>query len=383
MAELWGLPDDPIVPEVREAARALHLTERYAALDRDPAFPWVEFRGLGERRLLGLTVAPSLGGRGLALPRAAVALFHLGYLGGTAFAKLALQPEFSSVLAERGTPEQVETWFRPLVRGERLVGNQITEPEAGSDARALALEVVPEAGGYVLTGTKSEAAFAADAHAALVYGRLSTAAPGQVTAFLVPQDLPGIKRTVDPPDMGERWQRRGQVRYDHVRVPVSARIGAEGEGFAPLLGELARERGLLAALYLGVARASLDETVSYVGEREAFGRRLSDNQAVAFPLVDVATELRAAWHLTIEALSTLESGAEASARTALAKVFATRVALRTIDLAIQFHGGSGYSSRRRHEQRYRDVRSGPVAHGPSEVLRTTAARVLWPAKRRS
>ncbi len=384
MAELWGLPDDPIVAEVREAARGMRLAERYRELDRNPTFPWEEFRGLGKRRLLGLTVAPELGGRGLALPRAAAALFHLGYLGGTTFAKLALQPEFCSVLAERGTPAQRDAWFRPLLDGEKLVGNQITEPGAGSDARALTLAVGRDPEGYVITGTKSEAAFVLDAEAAIVYGKLESAAPGAVTAFLVPQDLEGITRTADPPDMGERWQRRGRVVYDHVRLPASARLGPEGDGFSPLLRELARERGLLASIYLGVARASLDETVAYVGERETFGRRLADNQAVAFPLVDAATEMRAAWHLTVEALGRLEAGGDdAVAQTAMAKVFATSAALRTIDLAVQFHGGSGYSSRQAHEQRYRDVRSGPVAHGPSEVLRSTASRALWPARSRA
>lgn len=382
MAELWGVPDDPLVAEVREAARAMRLAERYRELDRNPAFPREEFRELGRRQLLGLTVPAALGGRGLALPRAAAVLFHLGYLGGTAFAKLALQPEFCSVLAERGTPAQRDAWFRPLLQGEKLVGNQITEPGAGSDARALSLEVVKDGEEYVLTGTKSEAAFVLDAEAAIVYGKLSSAAKGAVTAFLVPQDREGITRTADPPDLGERWQRRGTVVYDHVRLPASARLGPEGDGFSPLLRELARERGLLASLYLGVARASLDETVGYVGEREAFGRRLADNQAVAFPLVDAATELRGVWHLTVEALGRLEAGEDAAAQTAMAKVFATSAALRTIDLAIQFHGGSGYSSRRVHEQRYRDVRSGPVAHGPSEVLRSTASRALWPTRSR-
>ena len=168
---LWPLPDDPIVEEVRAAVVRLHLAERYRELDREPRFPTAEFRGLGEAGLLGLTVPRQVGGRGLSLRRAAVGLFHLGYLGGTAFAKLALQPEFCSVLAEHGSGPLVDRWFRPMLRGERLVGNHVTEPTAGSDATALALEAAPRDGGYVLTGVKSEAAFATDADAAIVYGR--------------------------------------------------------------------------------------------------------------------------------------------------------------------------------------------------------------------
>ncbi len=382
MTELWEKPHDPLVPEVERVAARLRLAARSVELDRAPAFPAHEFRELGAAGLLGLTVPPARGGRGLPPARAAVLLFHLAYLGGTAFAKLALQPEFSSVLGEQGGPELIDRWYRPLVRGELLVGNQITEPAAGSDASAIALEAKPAGGGYELSGTKSEAAFAVDAEAAVVYGRRPGAARAEgVSAFLVPQDLPGVRRTQGPADLGERWQRRGSIVYDRVQIPASFRLGEEGRGFDYLRGELARERGLLAAIYLGVARASWEETVRHVGERTAFGRRLADQQAVAFPLVGAGADLEAAWLFTARALDRLEPGAAGSADTALAKVLATRAALSALDLAIQFHGGSGYSGSAPHERRWRDVRSGPIAHGPTEVLLGVAARRLWPASR--
>ncbi len=377
MTELWPLPEDPLVPEVQGAVEALALAQRYTELDREPRFPREEFRALGERNLLGLTIPRSLGGRQLPPARAAVLLFHLGYRAGTTFAKLSLQPEFASVLGEHGSPELVDRWFRPLVRGELLVGNQITEPGAGSDATALTLEAADSPGGYVLTGEKSEAAFAADAEAAIVYGRRPGAnGPAGITAFLVPQD--GLPRAVAPTDLGERWQRRGSVRYDRVPVSAAQRIGEEGEAFRYLRAELARERGLLAAIYLGVARASWEETVRYVGERVAFGRRLADQQAVAFPLVEDGAALEACWLQTVHALERLAADERAGAATAVAKVRATRAALSALDHAIQFHGGRGYSSRAVHEQRWRDVRSGPIAHGASEVLLGVGARSLWP-----
>jgi butyryl-CoA dehydrogenase len=381
---LWPLPDDPVVAEVQSAAKRLDLGRRYFELDRRPEFPWTEFKALGEAGLLGLSIPSQLGGRGLPLPRAAVGLFHLAYLGGTAFAKISLQPEFAWVLAEHGSPEMLEKWFRPLLRGECLVGNQITEPGAGSDAGALSLEARRDGDGYLLTGTKSEVAMAPDAGAAIVYGRLTSPIAGDgITAFLVDQSLPGVTRQAGPGDLGEHWQRRGQVVYDHVAVPSSARVGGEGEGFRYARGELARERGLLAAIYLGVARASWDEAVAYVGERVAFRRPLSDQQAVAFPLVDDGAAIDSAWLFTVRALERLaasERPGDAVAETSLAKAIASDVALRAIDHAIQFAGGRGYSAAMRHEQRWRDVRSGPIAHGPSEVLRGVAARRLWPRK---
>ena len=383
-AELPPLPDDPIVAEVRAAVAELRLAERYRTLDRHPEFPRAEFRALGRAHLLGLRTATKFGGRGLSLPRVGVALYHLAYGGGTAFAKLSLQPEFSSVLAERGSEELVERWFRPLLRGEKLVGNHLTEPSAGSDAAALEMTAERDGEAYVLTGTKSEAAFAADADAAIVYAKVPSPSPrGGITAFLVPQDLPGISRTAGAGDMGERWQRRGTVTYSRVRVPQSDRIGAEGGGFEYVREELTRERALLAAIYLGVARASWDETVRYVGERVAFGKPLSSQEAVAFPLVEDGASLTATWLYVERTLALLDGGARADAEAALAKWMASEVALRAIDHAIQFHGGRGYSQSLPHEQRWRDVRSGRIAHGPAEIMHLVAARQLWPRNPRA
>ncbi|MCI4362223.1 MAG: acyl-CoA/acyl-ACP dehydrogenase [Thermoplasmata archaeon] len=372
------VPRRAIVDEVESAVVELRLLDRSAELDRSPRFPREEFRALGERHLLGLRTPVALGGRGLPLLDAAVGLHALAYASGTTFAKLSLQPEFCELLAEFGTAEQHESSFRPLTEGARLVGNQITEPTAGSDAGALAATARRDGDGFVLDGTKSEAAFAADADEAIVYAKTGDS---RVSAFLVPQELDGIERSVAPPDLGERWMRRGRVRYTSVRLPASARLGPEGGAFEALKGELTRERLLLAAIYLGVGRASFDETVEYVGEREAFGRPLSAQQAVSFPLVDDWARLDSAWLYVEHTLGRLERGENVAAEAALAKNLATGVALTSIDHAIQFHGGRGYSGGLPHERRFRDVRSGAIAHGPSEVMSRVAASQLWPRSR--
>ncbi|MCI4321510.1 MAG: acyl-CoA dehydrogenase family protein [Thermoplasmata archaeon] len=369
------MPRRPIVDEVEAAVAELHLAEQAVELDRSPRFPREEFRALGERHLLGLRTPVALGGRGLPLLDAAVGLHTLAYRSGTTFAKLSLQPEFCQLLAEFGSAEQRERSFRPLTEGRRLVGNHITEPSAGSDAGALSATARAEGDGFVLDGTKSEAAFAADADEAIVYAK--TDGP-QVSAFLVPQVLDGIERSVAPPDLGERWMRRGTVRYTSVHLPASARLGPGGGAFEALKGELTRERLLLAAIYLGVGRASFEETVDHVGEREAFGRPLSAQQAVSFPLADDWARLDSTWLYVERGLARLEVGEDVAAEAALAKNMAVEVALRAIDHAIQFHGGRGYSGGLPHERRFRDVRSGAIAHGPSEVLSRVAAAHLWP-----
>lgn len=380
-----GAPPEPAVPvegvasELLSAARRLDLRARARELDRAPAFPRAEFRELGRLRLLGLRTPARSGGRARPLPEVGAALFHLARECGTAFPKLVLQPEFCGVLEERGSPDLRERYFRRLMRGELLIGNQITEPSAGSDARALRMTAEPDGDGYRLTGTKTEAAFAADADAAIVYARTPPSGDRHdgLTAFLVPQDLPGITRRAGE-DLGERWMRRGEVRYERVAVPAGLRIGEEGEGFTYLREELLRERLLLAAIYLGVGRASWEETVRDVGARQAFGAPLAAQEAVSFPLVEDWARLDATWGYVERGLHRLESGADVGAEASLAKWMAVEVALTAIDHAIQFHGGRGYSRELPHEQRWRDVRSGSIAHGPSEVMRLVAARALWP-----
>jgi cyclohexanecarboxyl-CoA dehydrogenase len=371
-----------LTAQIHEFAEEHHLGMRSRALDLAPEFPWREFRAMGDAHLMGLHFPASVGGQGLSLPRVGTLLFHLAYCGGTTFAKLSLQPEFSQVLFDQGSPSMVEQGFQALMRGEHLIANQITEPAAGSDVAAIQMEARDLGGEYILNGTKSEAAFATDAHSAIVYVQVSgSTAPGGVTALWVPQDLPGIERKTIP-DLGERWMRRGTVTYRDVHLPKGARIGEEGQGFRYVRKELRRERALLACIYLGVARASWEETIQYVGERIAFDRPLSEQEAVAFPLVEDGVRLAAAWSYSHSVLERLEAGEEWDGEAAMAKWLATEVALTALDHAVQFHGGRGYSNALPHEQRWRDVRSGKIAHGTSEIMHLVASRALWPTERK-
>jgi alkylation response protein AidB-like acyl-CoA dehydrogenase len=369
------VPDRPIAEEVRRVTAELGLADRAADLDRNPEFPSSQFRALGERGLLGLRTPEIDGGRNLPLLDAAVGLYEFGRTSGTTFAKLSLQPEFCAVLGTLGTPAIRSEYLRALTGGRRLVGNHVTEPGAGSDAAALACRARRDADVYVLEGVKSEAAFAVDADAAIVYAQVEGAG---VTAFLVSQSLEGVERTLAPPDLGERWMRRGRVAYHAVRVPATLRLGPEGSAFAALKEELTRERLLLAAIYLGVGRSSFEDIVAYAGERQTFGRPLRAHEGVAFPLAEDWGRLDAGWTYVERALQRLEAGADVTGEAALAKTMAVETALTAIDHAIQFHGGRGYSSALPHERRYRDVRSGRLAHGPDEVLWRVAGGRLWP-----
>jgi alkylation response protein AidB-like acyl-CoA dehydrogenase len=372
----FPVPDDPLDTVVEELCSRLSLHDLNRAVDAQPRFPREVFQELGRARLLGLTVPEAHGGRGLPPSRAARVLFRLAYHGGTLAAKLSLQPEFCSVLLQLGSSAPQQEAFAAVVRGERLIGNQITEPATGSDVGALTTLAEPAEHGYRITGTKSQVAFARDAEDAIVLARAPGSTRHALSAFLVPQSLPGIDRKVGV-DHGERWMQRGSVSYSSVFVPTGARIGPEGGALPSLREELRRERALLAAIYLGVARASWEEVVRYVGERESFGARLSERQAIAFPLVEDQVRLEAAWRQTEGVMRELESGTATDASTALLKWFAGEVAIGCLEHAVQFHGGEGYSNALPFERRLRDLRSARLAHGTAEIAHVIAARELW------
>lgn len=373
------VPAEPLETEVAALDARIPLEALSRELDARPRFPKELFREMGRAGLLGLTIPTETGGRGLSPVRAARVLYRLAQRGGTMPAKLSLQPEFCSVLGTLGRSEPQRESYRALLQGEALIGNQITEPGAGSDLRSLEASVELDGALARISGTKSQTAFAADAGEAIVLLRTPTGTTPALGAWLVPQDRPGVERTVVE-DHGERWMRRGTVTYRRVEVPADAQIGEAREARSALRAELLRERALLAAIYLGVARRSWEETVAFAGTRRTFGAPLAERQAVSFPLTEDWVRLDSAWHQVEAVTRRLEEGRATDAETAMLKWHAGEVALTALEHAVQFHGGAGYSSELPHERRLRDVRSARIAHGTAEVAHLIATRALWPAE---
>src|SRR5262249_55670693 len=203
----------------------------------------------------------------------------------------------------------------------------LTEPGAGSDAARLACRAVRDGDHYVLTGEKSGISLAMAAHAAIVFARTDVEAKARgITALLVPLDLPGVARS-PLHDVGTRAIVRAVLAFDHVRVPIAHRLGAEGTGFHQVMQGFDYNRVLIALACLGAAQVSLEETMAYVKERHAFGRRLATFEGVSFPIAEAATYVDAARWLCYRGLWLADRGQPHTKESAMAKWWAPKLSV--------------------------------------------------------
>lgn len=373
--------DFAFTPEQETLARTLRsfarreLRPRSAAWDRSGEFPWDALGQMGELGLLGLRAPAEHGGQesdfvtmGIAMEEVARGDFSATY--GIQLAGLACD-----ILTRHGTPEVRERWVPPVVRGTTCVALALTEPGAGSDAASLACRAERDGTDYVITGEKSGISLGMAAGAVIVFARTGVARARGVTAFLVPLDLPGVARS-PLRDMGSRSVVRAVLGFDHVRVPATHRLGAEGAGFRLVMEGFDYNRVFIALACLGVALESLEETVAYVRERQAFGRALARFEGVSFPLAEAATHVEAARWLCYRALWLADRGAPYTKEAAMVKWWAPRLSADTVHQCLLLHGHYGYTDELPFEQRLRDVIGLEIGDGTAEVMKIVIAREL-------
>ncbi len=281
-----------------------------------------------------------------------------------------------------GDAAQRGRWLPGLCGMQALGSYCLTEPGAGSDAAALRTRARRDGDGYVLTGVKQ---FISGAGAADVYAVMARTGEGGadgVSAFVVERDDPGLSFGPNERKMGWNAQPTRQVILDGVRVPVGRRLGAEGDGFRIAMNGLNGGRLGIAACSLGGAQSALDRSLAHLADREAFGMRLLDAQALQFRLADMATELAAARALVRQAADALDRGTpQAPQLCAMAKRFATDTGYSVADRALQLHGGYGYLSDYGIEKIVRDLRVHQILEGTNEIMRLIVARGLTGALR--
>jgi cyclohexanecarboxyl-CoA dehydrogenase len=374
--------DFQFTPEQDELIRTLRaftrreLAPRSAHWDKTGDFPWDVWRQMGELGLFGLRAPAAFGGQeadfvttGIAIEEIARGDFSCTY--GIQLAGLA-----GEILGANATDEVKRRWLPPIIAGEAVAAIALTEPSVGSDAANLACRAVREGDEYVITGEKSGISLAMAAHVVMLFARTDAAAKARgVTAFLVPMDLPGVARS-PLRDLGSHCIGRAVLSFDHVRIPASHRLGDEGTGFYQVMRGFDYNRVLIALACLGSAQASLEETMTYVKERRAFGRPLAQFEGVSFTIAEAATHLEAARWLSYRALWLADRRQPYTKEAAMVKWWAPKLSVETIHQCLLLHGHYGYTDELPFGQRLRDVMGLEIGDGTAEVMKLIVAREL-------
>jgi acyl-CoA dehydrogenase len=268
-----------------------------------------------------------------------------------------------------------DEWMPRLTSGEAVAAFALSEPDAGSDAAALSLRAEQDGDGYRLTGTKTWISNAPDADVYAVFARTGEAGPRGVTAFVVPRESDGL--TGEPIELISPHA-VGRLDFDGVRADADQVIGEPGAGFTVAMETLDLFRPSVGAFAVGMAQAALDAAVAHAAEREAFGKPLSRLQAVSHQLAEVATNVQAARLLVRDAAEQYDAGVRPVRKaSAMAKLFATELAQKAVDVAIQVHGARALEQGHLLEHLYREVRAPRIYEGASEVQREIIARELF------
>ncbi|GAA3639618.1 isobutyryl-CoA dehydrogenase [Microbacterium awajiense] len=377
-------PADPISDDEREAI--LDAVRDFAASELEPhALEWDErshfpldvLRAAGELGLGGIYVREDVGGTGLARSDAAAIFEQLAHGDPTIASYITIHNMVAWMIDTYGDDEQRQTWLPRMVTMEALGSYCLTEPGAGSDAAAIATSAIRDGDEFVLTGVKQFISGAGSSAIYIVMARTGEPGARGISAFLVPDGAEGLTFGPNEKKMGWKAQPTRQVILDEVRVPASAMLGTEGQGFKIAMSALDGGRINIAACSLGGAQWALDRAVRYVHERFTFGEPLADKQSVVFTLADMATELAAARALLREAAAALDAKApDASMACAMAKRFATDAGFTVANKALQLHGGYGYLQDYGIEKVVRDLRVHQILEGTNEIMRVIVGRKL-------
>ncbi len=287
------------------------------------------------------------------------------------------------ILAKDGTHEQKSRWLPGMATGEVRSGLALTEPGAGSDLQGITTTARREGDVYVVSGAKTWITNAR--HAGVLPVLVKTdpkASPAHrgMSLLLVEAGTPGFEVGKDLPKLGYKGPDTSEITLSDCRVPVANLVGgSEGSGLKQALSALEFGRCNVAGRAVGVAQAALDLALDYAAERRAFGRPIAEFQAIQIKLADMAIQVQAARLLTWWAASKLDRGERADQETAMAKVFASEVALQASLESMRVHGGYGYSAEYQVERLYRDAPLMAIGEGTNEVLKTVIARQLKPS----
>jgi butyryl-CoA dehydrogenase len=363
--------------QIERFAREI-VAQRAAGIDKSGEFPADVMHAAAGEGLLGVTIPKAWGGAGRDYVSYALAIEAIARASATVAVSLSVTNSLvAELIAHAGRDQQRERWLRRLASGEAIGAFALSEPDAGTDAANQQTRAVKAGSGYRITGRKIWVANAEEASVAIVFASTRPGLRGQgVTAFLVPMDTPGIRRTARADSLGVRGLGCMDLDLD-ITVDDDQVLGHVDQGFRLAMWALQGGRVAIAAQALGIGQAALDEAIAYAKERKQFGQPIANYQAVQWMLADMATELEAARMLTLKAATAKDRQEKSTFEASMAKLAASEAAHKAADKAMQILASAGYRRGSVVERLFRDVRATEIYQGTSEAQRMIiAANVL-------
>ena len=366
---------------VRDAARDFAqnvLKPGVIERDNEQRFPADEVKQLGELGFMGMMVDPKYGGSGMDTVSYVLAMEELSRIDASASVCVSVNNSLVCWgLEEYGTEEQKEKFLAPLARGEKIGAFCLSEPEAGSDATSQRTTAIDMGDHYLLNGTKNWITNGGSASTYLVMAQ-TDADKGHrgINCLVVERGMEGFIVGAKEDKMGIRGSDTHTLMFQDVKVPKANRIGEDGFGFKFAMKTLSGGRIGIAAQALGIASGALEFALAYSKERKAFGKEIHKHQAISFKLADMATEVEAARMLCLKAAWLKDQGQDYDLASSMAKLYASEVAGRVTDQAVQIHGGYGYVKEYHVERLMRDSKITQIYEGTSEVQRIVISRAI-------
>jgi len=377
---MFGLTEEQeaLRKEVRSFA-AKEVAPHVSEWDEGSIFPAAVVKKLGEMGLMGVIFPEELGGAGMGYVEYVLAIEELSRVDGSVGIIVASHNSLcTNHLMLAANDEQKRRWVTKLASGQWLGAWGLTEPGSGSDAGGMRTTAVRQGDGWLLNGSKTFITNGTYADCAVVLALTDRekGTHGGVSAFLVEKGTIGFRPGKKENKLGLRASDTAELIFEDCFIPGECLIGTEGSGFKDAMRVLDGGRISIAALSLGIARGALDAALHYARQRRQFGKAIADFQAIQFKLATMATELDAAWLLTMRAARMKDEGKKVTLEASMAKLYASEVACRICDEGVQIHGGYGFIKDYPAEKFYRDVKLCTIGEGTSEIQRIVIAREL-------
>lgn len=366
---------------IQKAARDFARTELLPGVierDEKQEVAYEQRKKLGELGFLGMMVSPEYGGGGLDAISYVLAMEEISKIDSSVSVCMSVNNSLVCWgLEEFGTEEQKRKYLVPLAKGEIVGAFCLSEPEAGSDATSQRTTAIDMGDHYLLNGTKNWITNGATASVYLVIAQTDVAKKSRgINAFIVEKGMPGFVVGAKENKLGIRGSDTTSLMFTDVKVPKENRIGEDGFGFKFAMKTLAGGRIGIAAQALGIAAGAYELALAYSKERKAFGKPISEHQAIQFKLADMATEIEAARLLCYKAAWHKDQHMDYTQSGAMAKLYASKVAMDTTIEAVQVHGGYGYVKEYHVERLMRDAKITQIYEGTSEIQKIVISRSI-------